>query len=263
MDRETAVSVPFYDELDYDRFVNWPKRLAYELPFIEKQLANVRAHDVLDIACGSGKHALALARRGYQVLGADLSPAMIARARQNAAAQEGSLPGGVEWVVAGFGQLADQTNRRFDAALCLGNSLPHVLTTPKLDETLGDLAAILRPDGLLLVQNRNFDAVVSARSRWLAPQSHRENGHEWLFVRFYDFNADGTLTFHMITLQRDAGSTWTQHTAETLLRPWTRSDLDHALRRMGFDNISAYGDMQGAPWGGSSSNLVLVARRAV
>mgnify|MGYP001111050835 CR=1 FL=1 len=38
------LATPLYDDFDdYDRFVNWPSRLAYELPFIEKQLASGRA----------------------------------------------------------------------------------------------------------------------------------------------------------------------------------------------------------------------------
>ncbi|MDY7040920.1 MAG: class I SAM-dependent methyltransferase, partial [Chloroflexota bacterium] len=80
-------TVPLYDPFssDYDRFVNWKERLAYELPFIERQLTAVGARRVLDAACGTGMHAIALAQRGYEVIGADLSAGMIERARENAA----------------------------------------------------------------------------------------------------------------------------------------------------------------------------------
>jgi ubiquinone/menaquinone biosynthesis C-methylase UbiE len=57
-----------YDDFsrDYDRFVNWPARLAVEMPFIEKQFRLAeeqlqRKPKVLDTACGSGMHAIALA----------------------------------------------------------------------------------------------------------------------------------------------------------------------------------------------------------
>ena len=48
-----------YDDFssNYDRFVNWPGRLAAELPFIERQLQAVEARRVLDAACGTGRHA--------------------------------------------------------------------------------------------------------------------------------------------------------------------------------------------------------------
>jgi len=41
---------------------------------------------VLDTACGTGVHTIALAQHGFTVTGADPSPAMVERARQNAMA---------------------------------------------------------------------------------------------------------------------------------------------------------------------------------
>jgi len=82
--------VPLYDvfSADYDRFVDWPSRLAYELPFIEEQLAAGGARRLLDAACGTGAHAIALAQQSYTVVGADLSAGMIERAQQNASAAD-------------------------------------------------------------------------------------------------------------------------------------------------------------------------------
>lgn len=199
-------AVPLYDlfSADYDRFVNWKERLAYELPFVEQQLTASGARRILDTACGTGIHAIALAQRGYDVTGADLSVGMIERAMENAAAA------GIEasFVVAGFGELTERVGDGFDALLCLGNSLPHVLTTEALQATLSGFAAVLRPVGLLFIQHRNFDAVMAARARWMAPQAHCEGGREWLFIRFYDFNPDGTLSFNILTLRRDEGDEW-------------------------------------------------------
>ena len=76
-----------YDQLAsvYDYFVNWESRLSYELPFLLRTLTALgptpTAMHVLDAACGTGQHALALAREGYQVTGTDLFPQMIEIAR--------------------------------------------------------------------------------------------------------------------------------------------------------------------------------------
>ena len=97
---------PLYDALsdDYDRFVNWESRLAYEMPFIEGALREADAHRVLDVACGTGMHAIELAQRSYKVVGTDLSALMIEQARENAAAAEVEA----RFVVAGFGELAEK-----------------------------------------------------------------------------------------------------------------------------------------------------------
>jgi glycine/sarcosine N-methyltransferase len=251
------MTVPLYDALaeDYDRFVNWEGRLAVEMPFLDRWLAAGRAQRVLDAACGTGRHALALAGQGYAVVGADVSAEMVARARQNAAAADQA----VRFVAAGFGELAPAAGGAFDALLCLGNSLPHALTAAELAQTLADFAAVLRPGGRLLIQNRNFDAVLAGCERWMGPEAHREGEREWLFVRFYDFNADGTLTFNMLRLRRDGGSVWEQGVESTLLFPWTQAELTGALRAAGFGRLVFYGDMTGAPFDAAASGNLIVA----
>jgi 2-polyprenyl-3-methyl-5-hydroxy-6-metoxy-1,4-benzoquinol methylase len=254
------MGTPLYDALsdDYDRFVAWRGRLAYELPFIEKQLAAAGARSVLDVACGTGMHAIALAERGYRVTGTDVSVGMIERARLNANSADLEIP----FVAAGFGELSDRLEGSFDALLCLGNSLPHVLTMETLRRTLEDFAAVLRPGGLLLIQNRNFDAVIGGGKRWMEPQAYREGDREWLFVRFYDFSPDGTLTFNVLTLQRDEEGDWSQRAEATRLRPWLHADYLSVLADTGFGAVTSYGDMTGSPFDpAESGNLILTATR--
>jgi SAM-dependent methyltransferase len=242
---------------DYDRFVDWPGRLAAELPFIDRELQTVGARHVLDAACGTGMHALALGRRGYTVLGADLSSGMIQRARANAVAAGVAA----RFVVAGFRDLSAETGGGFDALLCLGNSLPHVLTPAALREALADFAACLRPGGLVLIQNRNFDAVVARRQRWMEPQAHQEGEKEWLFLRFYDFEAEGMIIFNLVTLRRERGGEWRQQVASARLWPMRKDQLVMALEATGFRQAICYGDMQGAGFDPAGSpNLVVVAR---
>ena len=57
-----------------------------ECDFIEKEIAGDRTMAILDIGCGTGRHAIELARRGYRVTGVDLSPSQIEAARTKAAA---------------------------------------------------------------------------------------------------------------------------------------------------------------------------------
>lgn len=256
------MSTPLYDSfsVNYDRFVNWEQRLRYELPFIEEQLAGVDAQGLLDAACGTGRHAIALAQLGYRVVGADLSAGMIQQARMNAAGLDLDLT----FEVAGLGELATKTQDRFDAVLCLGNSLPHLLTADALSAALDDFHRLLRPGGLLMIQNRNFDRVMQdEEARWMEPQAHREGSREWLFVRFYDIHRDGTLSFNVMTLSRSESEDWKQGVDSTLLRPWLRAELGDMVTLAGFRDSAFYGDMSGTPYDLlSSGNLVMTAKRA-
>lgn len=252
--------VRLYDALgaDYDRFVNWPARLAHELPFFDRLFSEHGVRHVLDAACGTGQHAIALAHRGYQVMGADLSSVMIDRARQNAAAAGIDVP----FRVAGLGELAT-LDEMFDAAICLGNSLPHLLSEQAVTEALADLATVLRAGGLLVIQNRNFDRVWAERERFMPPQSHRAGDEEWIFVRFYDFH-DPTLTFHMLRLHRlSLEQGWEQDLQATELRPIFRDPLAATLAAAGFDQAAFYGGYNGSAFDPAlSGDLIAVARKA-
>ena len=57
-----------------------------EVDFIEKEIASDKSVNILDIGCGTGRHSVELAKRGYTVTGIDLSQTQLANARKKAAA---------------------------------------------------------------------------------------------------------------------------------------------------------------------------------
>lgn len=63
---------------------------------LTEQWARLLGGPLLDLACGTGRMALRMAALGYQVTGVDITPEMIARARQKAAAHSLSI----DWMVA-------------------------------------------------------------------------------------------------------------------------------------------------------------------
>lgn len=256
--------VPMYDSLaeDYDRFTNWTNRLNFEIPLLDKLIRETgtgAAPHVLDAACGTGMHVIALARLGYRCAGADLSRKMIEQAGTNAKAAGMNI----DFKVAGFGQLSQSfAGQPFDSLLCLGNSLPHVLTLPALEETLLDFARCLRPGGLLILHSRNFDAVMGSRNRWMPTEAFSDQEHEWLFERFYDFEPDGLIRFNMITLKRPHGADWRAQVTSTTLYPQTEEVVQRALIKSGFNSITSMGSMAGEDFNPHSSpNLVITARK--
>ena len=250
--------VPLWDTLsaDYDRFVDWEGRLAREMPFLEGFLARHGAQRVLDVACGTGHHAIALAERGFEVTGSDVSEGMVTEARHNA--ETAGLA--ATFLRAGFGELRGTVEKRYDAALCLGNSLPSVLSEDALRGALADMAGVLVPEGLLIIQNLNYDRVWPRRERFMPLQTHRQGQEEWLFFRFVDFHLE-TLTFNMGILHRN-GEMWNYTAEATELRPIFSEDLKRLLEQSGFANVDFYGDYDQSPYQqDTSGDLIVVARK--
>ncbi len=256
-----------YDKLAsiYDYFVNWEGRLAYELPFLEKQLHTLGEDPsqirVMDTACGTGHHAIALANLGFQVSGSDLFPEMVGLADANAKAAGKQ----VAFRTAGFGRISETFGQpgEFDAVLCLGNSLPHVDSNEDLKNTLRDFKDLLCSGGMLLVQMRNFDLVMGEKKRWMEPQTVKDGSTEWLFLRFYDFEDDGKIQFNILSLQRKANAAWQTQLTSAHLLPIYSEQLKAELGALGFRNIQFFGNLAGDSYSAASSgDLVLVAYKA-
>ena len=191
---ETIDAEEFYNRLAaaFDIMTDWPKRLAFEMPFLEKTLRAHAARSVLDTACGTGWHSIALAQKGYAAAGADASPAMIERARQNAAASARQR----SFEVADFSRL-ENVPGTFDALLCLGNSLPHVLSEPALRETFRQMKSKVKPGGVIIIHNLNYDLRWKKQPRFFAA----EGNAEMLVWRFADYGAE-FITFHTALFER-------------------------------------------------------------
>jgi len=254
------MTVPLYDAFseDYDRFVNWPARLAFEMPFFHDLFERHQVRRVLDLACGTGHHAIAFAQQGYEATAADLSQAMVERARANVAQAAVNVP----VYRRGFGELARSLSGPYDAITCLGNSLPHLTTERALAEALRDMAAAIKPGGLVVIQNRNLDRVLARQERFMSPEVHRVGDEEWVFMRFYDMDG-AQLRFNVVRLHRPGGEEWTARIEQTHLYAWQRQELERPLTEAGLRVVGIYGSYRGEAFDVlESSDLVLVAERS-
>jgi ubiquinone/menaquinone biosynthesis C-methylase UbiE len=84
-----------------------------EVDFLLEELRIKPGGSVLDVGCGTGRHSIELAKRGYTVTGLDLSAEMLAKAAAKAEAENVK----VEWVHSDATQFAFP--EKFDAAICL------------------------------------------------------------------------------------------------------------------------------------------------
>ena len=123
-----------------------PERTKEEVDFILAQLKLSPGDYILDIGCGSGRHSIALAERGFRVVGIDPSGAMIEAARQAAS--------GIEAKPQFFQVRAEefQTEQKFEVALCLFTTLGQVDNGGDNRLLLGKAIGLLNNNGRLIVE---------------------------------------------------------------------------------------------------------------
>jgi SAM-dependent methyltransferase len=206
---------------------------------------------VLDLACGAGRHACALARRGARVVGLDLSAELLARARL---AAEPDAPG-PDFVRGDMLHLPFAA-AAFDLVVSMFTSFGYFATEHDDRRVLEEIRRVLHLDGVLILDVFNAERV----RRDLVPKTRRRAGRFDVHERRRLDVPNGTVIKEIEIVDGQ-----TTHHYEEVVRLWTRPMLEDALRDHSFAIEHAWGDYDASPFDpGRSPRLVLQARaRAV
>jgi glycine/sarcosine N-methyltransferase len=249
---------------DYDRFVDWRKRLSREAPFFRALFEAHGVRRVLDAGCGTGKHAAMWASEGLDVVGVDPSPSMLAQARLNAASAEDAIReagGSLEFVEGRFGDLAELGLGPVDALTCTGNGLPHVEGRSGLHAAIRDFAAVLRPGGLCVLHLLNHDRLLAGRVRSIPPVVRDADDGTWVFLRVMDY-PDESIAFDFITMHRpcsmdEDARAWEASSRRSVHTAIPSAVLRDELEDAGFGEIRFFGDHESKPFDAAEDESVI------
>jgi SAM-dependent methyltransferase len=133
----------------YDTFYE-SKSYARETEFLDARLRSLgvpAGGQILDLACGTGGHALELASLGYRVRGVDRAEGMLAQARDKAVAL--GVP--ATFVRQDLREL-DVGADRYHAATCLFDSIGYLLTDTAITDVFSRVRASLAPEGVFILE---------------------------------------------------------------------------------------------------------------
>jgi SAM-dependent methyltransferase len=118
------------------------------LHFLEKHLPPTGL--ILDAGGGPGRYTIELATRGYDVVLLDMTPANLAFARRQIkrAKVQSKIVNVAEGSIVNLSQFADNT---FDATLCLGGPLSHILDPHHRDRAISELIRVTKTGAPLFV----------------------------------------------------------------------------------------------------------------
>ena len=224
-----------------------PALTLMEVDFLEKALAPPPGASLLDIPCGSGRHSVELARRGYRMTAIDLSDEFLSLARTSAAEAQVEL------------DLRHADMRRpglapnaFDGAYCLGNSFPY-LDRSGVTAFLAALGLAIRPGGKLMI-----DTGCAAES--ILPNLLPQRWH-----RFDDIIVMSKASYIPSTSRLDIDYTFIQgdkiETRPSSSYVFTVAELTRMLADAGFEVVSLAGGFAGERYELGSPRLVLMAQR--
>jgi SAM-dependent methyltransferase len=244
----------------YDLFYA-DKPYAAETAFVVERLKEEglgAAGRVLELACGTGRHALELARHGLSVVATDYSPDMLACAK----AREQTAGARVQFLEQDMRRL-DVPGRPFDAVVSFFDSIGYVQTNEALMQVLTGAHEHLRPGGLLVLEFWHAAAMVRAYDpvrvrRWRAPDG------EVLRISETELDCERQLAHVTYTIIETLADGSTRRLVETQTnRYFLVQEMSGWLDRAGFSPVSWHAGFERTraidreTW-----HIVVVARRS-
>lgn len=192
-------------------------------------------HRVVEPACGTGIMSFALADLGYEILGYDSSPAMVAHCQGRTKTVPGRSP-----VDVALGDMRDTVIvPRADGAVNLVNSLGYCVTDDDVRRHLSAMNRSLVPGAAYVVE---LSTACDDPANELCLDEHRQEGDLWVEIRWTPFRYDRKrkLRHVMLEVEADDRGRHTSITEQHTLRLWTFEDLAAFADEAGFAVAAAY-----------------------
>ena len=242
---------PIYDsvngEIDYSAWADFIEAV------IAREYKMGKPELVLDLASGTGKMTLELARRGYDMTGVDISCEMldIARAR----AEEEGLAERILWLAQDMREL--ELYGTVDVAVCCLDSINHLVGRGDLDKTLSLVHNYLIPDGLFI-----FD--VNGKRKFLEVYGNNvytveEKGDVCIWQNYYNPKSR-VCDFYITLFKEECDGRYTRYDDLQRERMYTLRTLKEKLSLAGFEFIGAYSDFEFSEASDSSERIYIAAR---
>lgn len=222
------------------------RQLAREVDFILSSLDLPPGSVILDLGCGQGEICVELSRRGYSVVGYDLSVYQLAMAGDNAQTARQKI----NFLQGDMREMA--FDQMFDAVLCWDTTFGY-FEEEKNIEVLGRIKQALKPNGrfLLDVMNRDFAAKEAPYNHWFEGDGcvcMDDMGMDWITNR---------LRIKRSIILDDGRSKELQYS----VRLYTLSEVGRMLHDAGFRVAAVSGDIatRGAFFGPASRRIIIQA----
>lgn len=224
------------------------RHIARELQFVHT-LAQIRTDfEILDVACGDGRHAVELAATGCNVTGLDLSRSLLEKGLEHA--DQRNVP--VRFIEADMREM--NFERRFDLVMCLNTSFGYFDDAENL-RVLRAMARALKPGGHLILDVVNRDWAVGQcpmRTWWEAGDR--------VILEETRFDSLSSRLEVQRSILRDGDPNWEQHIA---MRAYAVHELPALMNVMGLRVNSVSGDLAhpGVYLGAENRRLIVHATR--
>ncbi len=209
------------------------------------ELAGLEHGDALDLACGPGRHSIALAKRGFRVTGVDLSSFLLRKARERARAEGVD----VKWVREDMRRFVRPES--YDLVVSLFTSFGYFESRNDDLQVLRNIHRSLRSGGALVIEIAGREAL----ARGFQPTTSKELAGGRLLVERHEVIDDWARIKNQWIVIEDSAAT----TFRFEVSIYSGQELKAHLFEAGFADVQLYGGYHGREYGLDAERLVAVA----
>src|SRR3989344_713349 len=206
-----------------------------EIDFIVSKI-NKRSR-ILDIGCGTGRHSIPLAKKGFKVVGLDNTKEMLRVLRNKAHISKINI--GVLYQDILKSNFKDE----FDAAICFWNAFDQIAT----DKNKGDIFFrivynSLKNKGKLILEISNpksFDPIVFKHKSIVEKDGLTYK--KTFVLKEFDEIKKTTLANELVIVEKDQ-KVIRKVSSDIILRWWEKEEIEYLANKIGFSKIDTYGD---------------------
>lgn len=217
-----------YDALTQD--IPYEQMLTYMEALLQRH--GRQPETVLDLACGTGSMSVLMAKKGYRVLGADLSEDMLSMAFEKAAELEENRP---YFICQPMQEL--QLPYAVDLIVCCLDSLNYVTDPDICRKALERCFDALAPGGVLI-----FDINSAEKLKGLDGQVFLDEDEDTYCVWRAEFDREENICYYGMDIFQREDDVWLRSFEEHMEYAYSVEELEGYLRRAGFDTVEVYGD---------------------
>ena len=221
---------------------------AQEAEFVVSALALRPGDRVLDLACGQGRHAVLLAKRGIDVTGQDQSAEYLQDAR--AAAERH----GVDLPLVNSDMRTIPFEGQFDAVLSMFTSFGYFESEADNRRVLTEICNALKPDGHLLIDLVNREWVIANNQ----PTERRVNSDGTVVLERRELNLQTSRNHVTFTFVDRNGKR--RESVGHQIRLYTLTEIIQMMAGAGLTYVRVYGGFDSEPYTPSTRRMIVVAR---
>jgi len=207
---------------------------------------------VLELACGTGSLAIEMAKRGYDMIGLDISCDMLSIAKEK------SLSRGLDILFINQDMRSFELYGTVDAVICMLDSMNYITDRTDLERVFGLVRMYLNPGGLFI-----FDINSEYKLSGILGQNtfyELDDDISWIWHNTYD-PSRRLSTFELTFFRKTGNGLYARFDETHIERAWSDEEIADALEKASMELLGRFGNLSFSPPSPEEERIFYIARK--